>query len=119
MCGLHECTLGSGGVTRDGCKHLTTEDNDALRECFEETDPTAKQEPREICVYCRSTKILSNNITKKLMHIATCGAFKEKCSGEEALSLASFRDRVLLACDKYGSKTKFLEASSEKMPPPA
>lgn len=102
-----------GGATRFGCKKLSNADNVALRECFENILDTNK----DICIHCKVFKVLAKNITKRMQHIATCPAFKNKCSNREDglhQSLQAFRDRVLLACEGYAGTTQAMEARSNK-----
>ena len=102
------------GATRSGCSELSNADNEKIAESFECTDPTTQGAARDACVHC-GYKVLKNNVTKKVRHIAVCEAFKKKCVGEEAGAhvLKGVRDRVVLACVKYTDKTKALMDASK------
>jgi hypothetical protein len=112
------CQVTMGGATRDGCKHLSSADNETLRRCFEATDPTDNGAPRDICVHCQQYMVATTNITKKVQHIALCKAFKSKCDGEETDSqfFRCFRHRVVLACEQYRNNTNALAKESEWKP---
>ena len=101
-----------GGATRSGCNKLTTADNEILKDCFEAcTDDDGK----DICSHCSAYKVLKKNITKRLQHIAICKAFSAKCTGEDSVSVSlnSFKDRAIMACEGYAGNSKSLNAASK------
>ncbi len=68
-----------------------------------------------ICAHCSAYKVTRKNITKSLQHIAVCKAFDVKCNGKDstAVSLKSFKDRAILACEGYYGNSRALEEASE------
>ena len=105
---------GHGGATRGGCSELSREDNEIIKQCYKYTDATAQGVKRDACVYCEH-KLLANNITKKVLHVAVCEAFWNKCKSDEPGSKALFnaRDKIVLACVKYRDQSKALQKSSK------
>ncbi len=101
-----------GGATRFGCNKLTSTDNEILKYCFK---ASIADDGKDICARYNAYKVTRKNITKRLQHIAVCKAFDVKCNGEDyaGVSLKSFKDKAILACEGYYGNSRALEEASE------
>jgi len=96
---------------RFGCNKLTSADNEILQTCFK---ACTAEDGQDICTHCSAYKVMRKHITKRLQHIAVCKVFDVKCNGEDfaAVSMKSFKDKAILACEGYYGNSRALEATS-------